>query len=125
MPPQPPTTPASGDVRVGSGSEVGGSPGDFDSSLVTGKIRQRLGGIRACYERALRNDPTIRGGVTIEFAVEERGNVSGVNVVTNTIDDAAVGECVANEIKRIPTFNPGPDGGKVVFSYPFTFSPAP
>ena len=111
-----------GNLKLGDGGDIGGA-GEFDSNLVIAKIRARLGGIRACYERELRKNPTLAGKVTIEFAIEERGNVSGVKVAENTTGDAAVGECVANEIKRIPTFNPGPEGGKVVFSYPFVFAP--
>jgi outer membrane biosynthesis protein TonB len=111
-----------GNLKLGDGDAIGGA-GDFDANLVVQKIRSRLGGIRACYERELRKNPTLAGKVTIEFAIEERGNVSGVKVAENTTGDAAVGECVANEIKRIPTFNPGPEGGKVLFSYPFVFAP--
>lgn len=111
-----------GNLKLGDGGDIGGA-GEFDSNLVIAKIRSRLGGIRACYERELRKNPTLAGKVTIEFAIEERGNVSGVKVAENTTGDTAVGECVANEIKRIPTFNPGPEGGKVVFSYPFVFAP--
>jgi len=112
-----------GSLKLGDGGGDIGGAGEFDSNLVIAKIRSRLGGIRACYERELRKNPTLAGKVTIEFAIEERGNVSGVKVAENTTGDAAVGECVANEIKRIPTFNPGPEGGKVVFSYPFVFAP--
>jgi hypothetical protein len=111
-----------GNLKLGDGGDIGGA-GEFDANLVIAKIRSRLGGIRACYERELRKNPTLAGKVTIEFAIEERGNVSGVKVAENTTGDVAVGECVANEIKRIPTFNPGPEGGKVIFSYPFVFAP--
>jgi TonB family protein len=110
-----------GKTDVGSGGDIGGS-GDFDSALVVQMIKTRIGAIRACYERELKRNPTLAGKVTIQFTIEQQGNVSGVKVVDNTTQDDAVGQCVANAIQRF-RFNPGPDGGSVTFSYPFVFAP--
>jgi TonB family protein len=110
-----------GKTELGSGGDIGGS-GDFDASLVVQMIKTRIGAIRACYERELKRNPTLAGKVTIQFTIEERGNVSGVKVADNTTGDAAVGQCVANAIQRF-RFNPGPEGGNVTFSYPFVFAP--
>jgi TonB family protein len=110
-----------GKTDLGSGGDIGGS-GEFDSALVVRMIKTRIGAIRACYERELRRNPTLSGKVTIQFTIEERGNVSGVKVSENTTSDDAVGECVANAIQRF-RFNPGPQGGSVSFSYPFVFAP--
>jgi TonB family protein len=110
-----------GKTDLGSGGDIGGS-GEFDSALVVQMIKTRIGAIRACYERELRRNPTLSGKVTIQFTIEERGNVSGVKVSENTTSDDAVGQCVANAIQRF-RFNPGPQGGSVSFSYPFVFAP--
>ena len=110
-----------GKTDVGSGGDIGGS-GDFDSALVVQMIKTRIGAIRACYERELKRDPTLAGKVTIQFTIEQQGNVSGVKVTENSTGDGAVGQCVANAIQRF-RFNPGPDGGSVTFSYPFVFAP--
>lgn len=110
-----------GKLDVGSGGDIGGS-GDFDASLVVKMIKARIGAIRACYERELKRNPTLAGKVTIQFTIEERGNVSGVKVTENSTGDSAVGQCVANAIQRF-RFVPGPDGGSVTFSYPFVFAP--
>jgi TonB family protein len=110
-----------GKTDVGSGGDIGGS-GDFDASLVVQMIKTRIGAIRACYERELKGNPTLAGKVTIQFTIEERGNVSGVKVTDNTTGSPAVGQCVANAIQRF-RFNPGPEGGSVTFSYPFVFAP--
>ncbi|MDH5674616.1 MAG: TonB family protein [Myxococcales bacterium] len=110
-----------GKTQVGSGGDIGGS-GDFDANLVVAMIKRRIGAIRACYEKELRRNPTLAGKVTIEFAIQPRGNVTGVKVTTNTTGESAVGTCVANAVQRF-RFNPGPEGGAVVFSYPFVFAP--
>lgn len=103
------------------GGDVGGS-GEFDSAVVVRTIKARLGAIKGCYERELRRNPSLSGKVTIEFTIEERGNVTGVTVAENTTGDSAVGKCVASAVRRF-RFNPGPSGGSVVFSYPFVFAP--
>jgi TonB family protein len=110
-----------GKLDLGTGGDIGGS-GDFDASLVVKMIKARIGAIRACYERELKRNPTLAGKVTIQFTIEQRGNVTGVKVTDNTTGDTAVGQCVANAVQNF-RFNPGPDGGSVTFSYPFVFAP--
>lgn len=110
-----------GKTQVGSGGDIGGS-GDFDASLVVKQIQARIGAIRGCYERELKRDPTLAGKVTIEFTIQERGNVSDVKVTSNTTGSDAVGACVADAVQRF-RFNPGPEGGSVTYSYPFVFAP--
>jgi TonB family protein len=107
--------------EVGAGGDIGGS-GEFDSALVVSMIKTRIGAIKACYERELKANPTLAGKITIQFTIEERGNVSSVKVTENSIGSDAVGTCVANAIQRF-RFNPGPSGGSVSFSYPFVFAP--
>jgi TonB family protein len=110
-----------GRTEVGAGEDIGGS-GEFDASLVVKMIKNRIGAIRACYERELKRNPTLAGKVTVQFTIEQQGNVSGVKVVDNTTGEAAVGTCVANAVQRF-RFSPGPEGGSVSFSYPFVFAP--
>lgn len=111
-----------GRTKLGSGGgDIGGS-GDFDASKVVRTIKARLGAIKGCYERELKRNPTLSGKVTIQFTIEMRGNVTGVKVKENTTGDDAVGKCVAAAVRRF-RFNPGPEGGSVVYSYPFVFAP--
>jgi hypothetical protein len=117
--PSAPVATRSGDVKLGATTVEG--PGEFDAALVVAKIRQRLGGIRACYERRLRENPTLAGQVVVEFSIGERGNVE--NVQQASAFDDGVGTCVVNEIRRLPIFPVGPVGGAVRFSYPLDFGP--
>ncbi|QQR89238.1 MAG: energy transducer TonB [Myxococcales bacterium] len=110
-----------GSANVGGGGDVGGS-GDFDSSLVVKMIRQRLGAIKACYERELKRNPSLSGKVTVEFTIQQSGSVSGAKSVENSTGDAAVAGCVVSAVQRF-RFNPGPEGGSVTFRYPFVFEP--
>ncbi|MFW6067491.1 MAG: TonB family protein [Myxococcota bacterium] len=110
-----------GDINLGSGGDVGGA-GQFDTSVVQRQIRARLRAIQRCYENELRKDPSLAGKVTVEFTIEQRGNVTGARAAQNTTGSSAVERCVVNTIRRF-RFNPGPEGGSVTFSYPFVFAP--
>ncbi len=96
--------------------------GVFDSSLVTRQIRTRLRAIQTCYERELRNNPTLAGRVLVRFTIQPTGTVSGASAVENTTGSPAVASCVVSTISRF-RFNPGPEGGSVTYSYPFVFAP--
>lgn len=96
--------------------------GVFDSSLVTRMIRQRIRAIQQCYERELRNNPTLAGRVLVRFTIQPTGSVSGATAPENTTGSPAVASCVVSTISRF-RFNPGPDGGSVTYAYPFVFAP--
>lgn len=110
-----------GNINVGGGGDIGGS-GVFDSSIVVRQIRQRIGAIRRCYEQQLARDPSLAGRVTVQFTIQERGNVTGARASENSTGSPALATCVTSTVSRF-RFNPGPDGGSVSFSYPFVFAP--
>ena len=110
-----------GSIKMEDGDEIGGT-GEFDSKLVVAEVRKRLGAIKACYERELRRNPTLQGKVTVQFTIEQSGTVSKASAQENTTKDQAVAACVVDAVKRF-RFNPGPEGGSVVFAYPFVFAP--
>lgn len=110
-----------GRINIEDGDAVGGD-GEFDSQIVVRQIRARIGAIRACYERELRRNPSLAGKVTVQFTIEQSGSVTRANATENTTNDAAVAACVVGTVARF-RFNPGPEGGSVVFSYPFVFAP--
>jgi TonB family protein len=89
---------------------------------VVALIRQRLPAVRACYEMQLRRNPELTGKVTVDFTIQTTGAISGVRASENTTGDDAVANCVMGVVSRF-RWNPGPEGGSVIFSYPFVFSP--
>lgn len=110
-----------GRVNAGALADESGS-GVFDPSIVTRQIRARIRAIQTCYERELRNNPTLAGRVMVRFTIQERGNVSNATATENSTGSPAVATCVVNTIRRF-RFNPGPEGGAVSFAYPFVFAP--
>jgi outer membrane biosynthesis protein TonB len=110
-----------GRVSFQSGDEIGGS-GMFDQSQVVRMIRQRQSAFKRCYETSLRNNPSLQGKVTVQFTIEQRGNVSAARAVENTTNDAGLASCVVGVIRRL-RWREGPEGGSVQYSYPFVFAP--
>ena len=110
-----------GRVNFENLDEVGGS-GVFDQNQVTSMIRQRQSAFRRCYETELRNNPTLAGKVTVQFTIEERGNVSSARASENTTGSGSLASCVVGVIQRL-RWAQGPEGGSVTFSYPFVFAP--
>ncbi|MCB9591658.1 MAG: TonB family protein [Sandaracinaceae bacterium] len=110
-----------GRVNSGALEEESGS-GVFDPNIVTRQIRARIRAIQTCYERELRNNPTLAGRVLVRFTIQPTGTVSGATATENSTGSPAVATCVVSTISRF-RFNPGPEGGAVTFAYPFVFAP--
>ncbi|MBZ0120643.1 MAG: TonB family protein [Sandaracinaceae bacterium] len=110
-----------GRANVGALEDESGA-GAFDSNLVVRQIRLRLRAIQSCYERELRNNPTLNGRVLVRFTIQTTGTISGATAAENTTGSPQVGNCVVNTIRTI-RFNPGPEGGAVSYAYPFVFAP--
>lgn len=110
-----------GRVNFSGGADVGGS-GVFAQGNVTRAIGARRRAFQACYERELRNNPTVQGKVTVQFTIVPAGTVSAANAVENTSASAGLAACVVSTVRRL-RFNPGPEGGSVSFRYPFVFAP--
>lgn len=126
---QPPSAPAREDVvqervirgtaSVGASADEG-SEGEIDARAVASQVRTRTGAIRGCYERALRERPSLAGRLVVRFTIGANGRVNSIRP-EGLLEAPEVGACVANVIRRMEF--PRPSGGAVEFSVPFTFSP--
>ena len=93
--------------------------GELDPSLVAKEVRARQGAIKACYERALKRNPTLTGKIVMHWTITAAGTVSGVDVEQDSLGDSEVGSCVKSLIARWRF--PAPAGGSVEVSFPFVF----
>lgn len=109
-----------GRTTVGSLEDESGA-GFFDQAVVVRMLRQRQAAIQRCYERELRNNPTLGGRVVARFTIQPTGTVSGASATQNTTGSPAVEQCVISVIRAL-RFNPGPEGGSVNYSFPFVFA---
>lgn len=99
----------------------GPRPG-FDPRALARAMRGRMGAVRACYERALRDEPTLAGRIDVDVQVERVGTLSDVHVREGSIGDAAFHGCVERAVRavRLPS---GPEDGPASVSFPFVFAP--
>lgn len=83
-------------------------------------VRQNYGRFRACYESALRGNPSLQGRVSVRFVIGRDGRISNVGA-GGDIPDAGVVSCVSRAFYGLSF--PQPEGGIVTVSYPIMFTP--
>jgi TonB family protein len=98
--------------------EVDGALAEAEISKV---LKRNMGGLRDCYERALKRDRKLAGKVTINFEITEEGRTSNIEV-TDTMGSGEVRACIKDRVRswRFPK----PDGGSVMVTTPIVFAPA-
>jgi hypothetical protein len=98
-------------------------PPGFDPRLLARVIRDRLGQVRACYEKALkrRGDGQLGGKLVLRFSLTAAGTVSAVEIDEDTLHDPEVAACVRT-VARAWRFPAPPRALEVTF--PFLFQPS-
>lgn len=85
-------------------------------------VRAHLDEVRACYDQGLARDPKLIGRVSVELTIGPTGEVALAVVQESTLNDPAVGRCIADAAKTWKF--PEPEGGgNVVVTYPFVLEP--
>ena len=100
---------------------------EFDSDSrsqqdIVNVVRQRLGGIKHCYESRLKRNPELKGKVVIHFVVHGGGTVIESSVIENSTGDSELGACIASQVRAI-RFPPAQGGGETSVTYPFILAP--
>ena len=96
--------------------------GEMDPALVSKEVRARVGAVKACYERALRRQPSLSGQVKLAWVITAAGTVSDVELREDSMGDAEVAACIKGLVRRWRFV--APSGGSVEVVYPFTFQPS-
>lgn len=97
------------------------SGGQIEKSSIRQVVDSNISGIRYCYERELKNNPSMTGKVVIRFTVGEDGKVKSWDLVESTLPGGTpVTECILNKVKNWK-FQP-PKNGEVTVVYPFIFT---
>jgi TonB family protein len=101
-------------------SAAGGVTGKIDQSSVYGVIRKRIGGVRFCYESQLKTNPSLAGKIRVQFVIGSSGSVTSCSVVSNSMGNTLVQECICRMVRRWKFSTP--DEGTVTVGYTFIFS---
>ncbi len=97
--------------------------GDVDKKAVSATIRRRMPGLQACYEKALRSKPNLKGKMSYTITINPQGRVTDVDVEEDTINDSSVKSCTIAKIKGWRFFSEGAEeSSEVTFSVSFTGS---
>ena len=111
-------------LALESPSEVASSKlsGGRQRNTIIRVVRQNLAALRYAFNKRLREKSDLGGKVTVQWAIDEFGNVLFVKVVDATIDDE---EFIAAVVKKIKLWKFGKidkPGDVTEVTYPFIFS---
>lgn len=107
------------------GSVVVGTPkvkGDADAEIVRRVVRAHVNELSGCYRRALAEDPTAAGRLTVGFELAADGSVRGAKVVESKVKSTAIDECFVKAIGRWK-FPKSDGGGERTVTFPFELTP--
>ncbi len=107
-------------VIDGTGFSFEGADGCRDETEIARIVLSHKGGIRGCYNRTLRRTPGGKGEIAVRFLISTGGDVTGAEVISSTVGDPGLEECVLERIGKW-TFPAEPDCETVVrYSFHFT-----
>jgi TonB family protein len=110
-----------GSASAGKGDEVGGT-GILDSAEVNKVVKSRLTAIKMCYEKALKQNPTLEGKLSVQFTIGTSGRVTSASIKADTLGNPDVASCVLDKVKTFAFSKP--EGGSVEYVFPFVFKPS-
>jgi len=86
-------------------------------------VMRNLGELRFEYTRRLKDKPSMKGKVTVKFAVDEFGKVIFCQVVESTVADSVLDAKVVEKVRRWTFGKIDKPGDVTEVTYPFMFSP--
>lgn len=102
-------------VNTGCSGECDGKEAPQLRAVLSGKAAQA----RGCYERALRQNPTLEGRLAVAMRIGLQGQVCRASVISDGLGDPAVTTCVLQNLRGM--VYPAPKGGCVDVQLPMNF----
>jgi TonB family protein len=85
-------------------------------------VMENMAALRYAYSRRLRDNPALRGKVTVRFAIDEFGRVIRCEIVESSLNDKELESALVGRVTRW-RFDPIDDPGNITeVLYPFVFS---
>lgn len=128
-PPPPPTdevpsaapSASTAKTAIPTGGGCAASCSGTASGALSGEVQGRAGRARGCYERALRNNSTLQGKMSVNITVDSSGNVCAASTSGDTVGSPEVSSCVLGMFRGQKL--PAPTGGCVQMRIPLNFQP--
>lgn len=108
-----------GEKKVAVGAGKGASRGGLSQEQVRRVVMAHLGAVRACYESEAQRNPSLKGGVTVQWSIDPGGRVSSASLAGSSLNNARVEGCVVRQVKgwHFPTS----ETPTIVGGFPFKF----
>ena len=84
---------------------------------------QNMAALRYAYNKKLRENPDLKGKITIKFAIDEFGKVIFCQVMNSTMGDPDLETQISDKIKRWVFEKIDKPGDVTEVTYPFVFTP--
>jgi hypothetical protein len=88
------------------------------------QIKVSLGGVKACYERALKRNTRLAGRYVIRFAIGDGGRIEDEGLDEDSVRDVEMAACVRAQVRRW-RFALKPASEPLLVSYGVSFAPDP
>lgn len=86
-------------------------------------VKQRMGEIRGCFQRASQQDPSLAGEVVVRFTVTASGAIGSATIKRSSLENSVVEACIREQFLKM--IFPRPPGNKAIeASYPVVFAPS-
>ncbi len=108
-------------LRVSPAGDFGmDGTGRLDKRIVRQYIQRQMASIRWCYQRSFQKNQELEGKISVQFIISANGSVISSKILSSSMGDAEMDECVASRILNWRF--PAPEGGGVVkVNYPLVF----
>jgi len=103
------------EMQVGTGGRA--------ASEIRKIVASYLGGLRYLYNKALRQQPTLKGKITVQFEISPSGVVTSASLISTTVGYAPLEQAVLDNIRRWKFPAIAESNGSVKVTYPFVFLP--
>jgi len=108
-----------GEARVAVSAGAPTTHGGLTADQIRRVVETHRGALKACYETEAQRNPSLRGGVTVAWQIEQGGAVASASVASSTLGNPRVEGCVVRQVKSW-RFPPS-DSATQVAAYPFKF----
>jgi TonB family protein len=114
-----------GELKIEKTSEMAGQAKKSvyrSPDVIREVLLRHVNVVKYCYERALRQNPELKGKVAVRITVVPDGSVSDADIVSSTLNNADVEQCILSRIRMWKDFEPiDPIEGSVTFKQTYTF----
>jgi hypothetical protein len=108
-----------GEAKVAVSAGQGASKGGLSQEQVRRVVVAHQGALRACFESEAQRNPSLKGGVTVQWSIDPSGSVTTASLAGTTLGNARVEGCVVRQVKG--WHFPSSESATIVSGFPFKF----